>query len=233
MLRLLLAAWIACAATPSLATTVNGEFNDGLNGWTVEGLDSTGYSAINPFLASASGTADPFAKLITPFASSGFLAERIIQTVSITALNYILRYDLDLVSTANDPSNPNGSGKGDLLLSGLRTSTDEFFISRVRAFDGLTEALGQPLSGTGLITQVGAINSNFSYGVEVDLSSYIGTSLDIFFTAALTADGKITTFGVDNVALIGSAIPAVPLPSSILLLGFALPGLWSLKRRKT
>lgn len=238
MLPRFLSAAAVCLFTLSAnASVVNGTFSDStaFAGWSFNVAPIGGpVPTTTPLSQIANAGTDPHAALQTPFLSSGFLYEEMFQSVSLTANTAILTYDLNIDGTTSDSSDPFGTGNLDLLLTGIRTSTDSFFLSRLRVSDGLTEAINQPLTGTGLITTTTPTNSGFAHGVRVDLFDYIGQDVDIFFRAAAFSDGKITTFGVDNVAL--SAVPAlVPLPASmsLMLLGSGSLVLVRSRRRAT
>lgn len=222
------------------AAVVNGTFSDGtptapFPGWSFNVAPLGGaVPTATPLAQIADAGSDPYAALKTPFLSSGFLYEEMFQTVTLTSGAAILSYDLNIDGTTTDSSDLAGTGNRDLLLTGIRTSADQIFLSRLRISDGLTRPIGQPDEIFDLISTITPTNSGFAHGVRVDLSAYIGQEVEIFFRAVSFSDGKLTTFGVDNVTLSAAAVDpsVIPLPASLSLMLLGAGSLLVVRRRR-
>lgn len=216
------------------ASVVNGSFTSGLDGWS----SSTTLFPLaevdpSPFIATTTD-ADPYAALVASSTVAGsqvnVLFSTMSQSISVAADTYLLGFDLGLIGQTTDP-NSSPSIFNDNLIVGFDDNGLFRRILNLRFDTGLElNRFNGANDFTGPKTQTTAMNAALDYGVEVDLSAFIGSTLDLQFRVGPAADGKISTFGVDNVRLGGVPISPVPLPAGSVLLLSGL-GLLAFRRQ--
>lgn len=226
---------LAAATLPASATVIeNGAFSDGFTGYDVrrcsfvcvdDGTDST------EIVEGAGG--DPFLALRAPSFIFGAGQIEVSQSVTITPLMADLSFDVGLLSDAPDAVDATSTIEDYFTLL-LRTSTDIYSLFRYDV-TGAREAPTNTLPGlsigeTAISNMPDAISS---YRFAADLSQFTGETLTLIFTTVSRGDGRVTEFGVDNIAFSGAGITPVPLPAGGALLVVSLATFAGLRRRQT
>lgn len=213
------------------AAIINGDFNNGLTGWTIS-------SVLTPGLAGALVTAGSQAgNGYASLSSGGFGATNIAvlslqQSFMVDATATELVADFGLADAFVDPTGvpatpPAGGDLLSLSVSGGGSgSRAAFRYDQIRRnppdLVEPTESIGGRAGiGTGLDLLSGPL---FSYRVTADLSDFIGQTVTLSLDLLSLDDGQVTIYGFDNVALRAAAPPPggnVPLPPTLLLLAAA------------
>ena len=222
-------------APPAVAATVqNGDFASGFDGWEVKRCsflcveDTTNSASVVP-------GADPYLELKAPSYIFGAGQIEARQSVHVGAEASQLSFDAALLSRSRDIAARNPTPIIDYFTLLLGTTTNLYSLFTYDA-NGAREAASNVLTGilsiapTSLPNIPGAVSS---YAFGANLSQFAGEEVTLYFITVSKDDERVTTFGIDNIALTGTPVPAVPLPAGGLLVLTALGVLAGLRRRVT
>jgi len=216
-------------AGPTCAAVVNGDFQTGsLSGFST---DQSGGGAYSDFVNIQSDGGNSYAQLTTGSAALGLSLAALFQDIEITSASSYLTFDASLVSNVVDP------------FSGVSAFQDNVTFYMFDALGQYVPIFGYLGSGGGGIDPFGGSptaaaiatlstpgDSFFDTGVAVDLSDYVGQTVQLGLLASAYNDGRIVTAAFDNITL--SQQPAmVPLPASLPLFLMTF-GAFSLLRRR-
>jgi hypothetical protein len=202
---------------PSLvsATVINGDFSDGLNGWTTEDLD-IGWNISSP---SASVYVDSEQAVLK---TQGYLSDIVLislyQPIMVPSLANTLSFDVGFWQGPVDSDDP-GDGFPDFLsvsyLDGIDSAFDLFFMNY--DYHG-------PYKVNGSLTYL----SSGWYRFSTNISGLSNRSGILFFDFFDDLDGYYSTAKIDNVQI---SVAQVPEPSTITLMAVGLTGILFFLRR--
>ncbi|MEM8979899.1 MAG: VPLPA-CTERM sorting domain-containing protein [Pseudomonadota bacterium] len=209
------------------STILNGSFDDGLNGYS---LEATGAAVAATSLATVATTSlgNNFLSLEARPATGGFGVSAT-QTITIDAMMPVLTFDAAMLSEdiilGGTPSNLQDALNVAILPQGAASATSLFL---------LNNSLTPLVSYTSVSTAPDTVfeTSLAAFSVVADLSAYAGQTLDLSFSG-FNFESVVTQsfFGVDNIAFSAAPAAAVPLPFSAGLLVTGLFAFGALRRR--
>ena len=225
--RVLTLACAFCAVSSvSQAAVVNGDFSAGLSGYSVTGGPANAAeisdNAGNPFLE-----VDSFSRIF------GDIAVEVSQSFMIDTLAPVLSFDAGLIFAGDDPALQSGFDFGPDVFSVLLDDGSGGNIPTLFTIDEAGASLGNTFPDPSRLSIETLPGGFFDYHFTADLSGYIGQTVELTFLAFSFPDGRISSYGVDNIALSAAPVAAVPLPASLplSLAGIALLGAVSRRRR--
>ena len=213
---------------------VNGDFSDGLNGYTAtrEGFSSVPDNGQTARIQTFNG--NPYLELDAFSSLRPQLGVAVTQGFDLNPLAPILNLDIARLSIQRrtDSSVETTSPADNLTV---------FF----RVGDGNLRALFQLSGSGGLVKGSGVDDALLSseavtepifdtvfpdeaFSLTADLGAFSGEAVELSFFAGRNNDEVITRFGVDNVAFTGVA--PIPLPAALPMLLAALAGMVALRR---
>lgn len=222
-------AFLFCS-TMAHGAIVNGDFDDDLNGYTLEACAFLCNRSPDPFFEIQSNGANSYLGVTTGTSLLGVTQASASMDIQITSNTNLLSFDAIQFSTQNDPGS---SGTGNFFSDALSVVLIDEGSAFHFAFDIVSSGANfNPFSNANLsVTQTTASDAFFDTGVEVDLSAFDGQTLSLGIFAFSESDGDVLFGGFDNFALTGNPISAVPLPASLPLLIGAF-GILGLTRRR-
>lgn len=231
-------------ASPSFAATVNGDFSDGLTGYTASAdTNLSGPQDPTGFVGVGNNAGNPFGQLTTdPELEALVLFVTLRQRFTVTADMPMLSFDFGTVFDRANTTVPSGfvpSFNLDRFSVQIRDLDAAGTISDL----GLYTLFDQTSSGTVLdpfgnssaFDLVLGTSSDpfFDASLTADLSSLVGRNLEISFGLRDFFDGRQTSYGIDNLQLAeGPPAAVVPLPASAWLLLAGFGALGALRRRR-
>lgn len=228
-MRSILTGAFLCCATMAQGAPLNGDFSDGLNGYTLDACGFTCGRPTDPFFDILSNGGDPYLQVNTGTSLLGVTQASASTNIEITASANILSFDAVQFATRNDPGSSGTGPFFDALSILLIDELSNFHF----VFDIVSAgAVFNPFSNPNLtVTQTAASDPFFDTGVAVDLSLFEGQTLSLGIYAFSESDSTILFGGFDNFALSAKQTLAVPVPASLPLLLGALGALGLVRRR--
>ncbi len=231
MRAILIGAVLSCATSMAHGATLNGDFSDGLNGYSLEACGFDCDRPTDPFLSINLNDGNPYLGVTTSTSLLGVLQASAQTDIAVTADANTLSFDAVQFPTVDDPGSSGTSPFGDALSVVLIDAvSDIVFLFDIDASGFKFNPFGNPGF---TVTQTTASDPFFDTGVEVDLASFEGQNLTLGIFAFSESDGVILSGGFDNFALSGSQIAPIPLPAGLPVLLAALGLLGLIRRRAT
>ena len=225
--------------TPVHATSVdpfvNGDFSDGLNGYTSRRVSIFGENTnTDPVRRIGDNAGNPYLEIDSFSRAFRDLAVEVTQSFVMSSTDTILTFDAGLLSAGDDPAFPNGaqnSAEGLALL--FRDGNDD--LSVLFSITESGAALGNTFFDPNLLSITDLTSGLFNHRFTADLSAFAGQSVELIFQATSEDDGRVSTYGVDDITFTSATVTpsTVPLPAPIALLGFSVIGLFSIRKRRT
>lgn len=230
-------------ATQTVAATVNGDFSDGLTGYTaIANTNLSGPQDPTGFVEVGNNAGNPFGQLTSDQELEALVLFITLKTsFTVTADMPILTFDYGLIfdqANAGIPSDFVPSFNSDRFSVEIRDldAAGTIFDLGLYTLLDRTEAgtVLDPFGNSSALDPVIGESSDpfFDASLTADLSSLTGRNLEISFGIRDFFDGRQTSYGVDNIQL--SAVPtAVPLPASLWFLIAGLGALGWTRHRRT
>ena len=232
-------------ATPTLAATVNGDFSDGLTGYTASAdTNLSGPQDPDGFVGIGDNAGNSYGQLTTdPELEALVLFITLRQQFTVTADTPLFSFDFGTVFDQPNTIIPSGfvpSFNSDRFSVQIRDLDAAGTISDLGLYTLLdrtrTGTVLDPFGNSSAFDMVLGTSSDpfFDASLTADLSSLVGRNLEVSFGLRDFFDGRQTSYGVENIQLT-EGVPAavVPLPASVwfLLAGFGALG--CTQRRRT
>lgn len=204
---------ILCSTTILMAKPTNGDFNDGLNGWTAQG----GVMAVGSGNEAAAVMYQDESGSTTSVLSQIFFLDTTAQTLSFDILMEVI--------------GDNGGGETDTFTAALLNSNGSPLVSVIGA-GGNPESYFYLLNSSNYEEMAQPKVSVNQSTVEVDVSGLAGQNVELVFTLEHDLyDDELTSVLLDNITL--KPITVVPAPGSatIGIIGISLIR-WLTKRKQ-
>lgn len=232
MLRAFLSIFVIFAVTASSAQAdlINGDFSDGLNGWTTYQLNESDFNPDDPFASFPARSTNLIndvngqAEMAIIDGDDAFVVS-LSQWLQVEDTAETIRFEFKM-TTSENPPDPDYFTWYDFLSVGYQDDDPS------GAFDAEWVYLDP----------IGAYDSNYNdmtlaslddgwLRFETDISGLRGRTGTIYFDLVDNWDGLDATALIDNVSITTAPAP-VPEPATILLLGIGLTGVTTVARRK-
>ncbi|MEM1235388.1 MAG: VPLPA-CTERM sorting domain-containing protein [Pseudomonadota bacterium] len=227
--------------TSALGATINGDFSDGLNGYTAfADTNLSGPQDPAGFVSVGDNSGNPFGQVTTDAELEAlvlFMGLRQQFTVSSDATIFSLDFGL-IFERANTtvPSTPSfNSDRLSVVIQDLDAAGTIFDLGVYTLLDSTRD--GTVLDPFGNASGLNVVldaptDSFFDASVSADLSSLVGRNLELTFEVRDFFDGRQSSYGVDNITLSadpGAAVVPLPATGWLLIAGFGALG--AMRRR--
>lgn len=224
--------------TSAFGATINGDFSDGLNGYTTfADTNLSGPQDPTDFVGVGDNSGNPFGQVTTDEELEAlvlFMGLR--KQFTVTPDATIFSLDFGLISETANTGVPAdfvpsfNSDRLSVVIQDLDAAGTIFDLGLYTLLDSTRDGtvLDPFGNASGLDVVLGdPTDSYFDKSVTADLSSLVGRNLELTFEVRDFFDGRQSSYGVDNITL--SADPSltpVPLPATgwLLIAGFGALG---------
>jgi len=197
------------------ATLINGDFSNGVNGWTISNFG--GGDPANFYSIEDNGS-DPYLQISSGLFTDGLLALTFSQDVFISSANALFSADIKVFTPVADVT---GAGTSPFLGDAVLFTAESIGFGQLPlgSINEVNRFFDNTVSGSLNLGLISPLSGFFDLNLQADLSAFIGETTTISFSLLADDDFRNSSYGIDNIQL--SAIPvsvnSIPIPSTILL----------------